>query len=69
MTLFDVYECAINPKLLEEKLQEGERLLSAEFLLVDPEDFMNHPVFSVLRRDLTLELQQAFGIGVAFWVQ
>ena len=56
VTLFDVYECAINPKLLEEKLQEGERLLSAEFLLVDPEDFMNHPELELhpfeLDRDL-----------------
>ena len=58
VTLFDVYECAINPKRLEERLQEGERLLSAEFLLVDPEDFMNHPELELHPFELDPEINR-----------
>src|SRR5205823_2252070 len=43
VTLFDVYECAINPKLLEQKIEEGDRRFEKEYLLVDIEDFEQHP--------------------------
>lgn len=42
VTLFDVYECAINPSLLEQRIQEGERRLSSQFLLIELDDFLNH---------------------------
>ena len=29
MTLFDVYECAINPELLEKRIHEAEQRLKA----------------------------------------
>ena len=41
VTLFDVYECAINPDLLEEKIQEGEASLpERNLLLITVEAFM-----------------------------
>jgi hypothetical protein len=40
VTLFDVYECAINPDRLEEKIQNGEASLPAENVLVTVEAFM-----------------------------
>src|SRR5262249_21257772 len=43
VTLFDVYECAINPKLLEQKIEEGDRRFEQQFLLVDIEVFQEHP--------------------------
>ncbi len=43
VTLFDVYECAINPGLLESRIQEGERMIESEFLLIELDDFMKHP--------------------------
>lgn len=42
VTLFDVYEGAINPALLEARIAEGERLLQSEFLLIQIDDFMRH---------------------------
>jgi hypothetical protein len=37
VTLFDVYECAINRELLEAKIQEGEKLFAVRsYLLVEP---------------------------------
>jgi len=42
VTLFDVYEGAINPELLEQKIREGERLAQAQYLLISLEDFMAH---------------------------
>jgi hypothetical protein len=46
VTLFDVYECAINPDKLECKIKEGERLFQTqEYLLVPDAEF-------VARRDL-----------------
>ena len=42
VTLFDVYECAINADLLADKLREGERRFqSAAFVAVDDETFLN----------------------------
>ena len=47
MTLFDVYECAINPEKLEMKIKEGERLFQTqEYVLVPDTEVVN-------RRDLT----------------
>lgn len=43
VTLFDVYECAINPKLLEQKIEEGERLFSGQYLSIDIEAFQERP--------------------------
>jgi hypothetical protein len=40
VTLFDVYECAINPDRLEEKIRSGEASLPAEFALITVEAFM-----------------------------
>jgi hypothetical protein len=43
VTLFDVYECAISPDVLEMKIQDAERRLEERyFLLVSPEDFRCH---------------------------
>jgi hypothetical protein len=40
VTLFDVYECAINPDLIERKIEEGEGLFDHRYLLITPEDFL-----------------------------
>jgi TraM recognition site of TraD and TraG len=41
VTLFDVYECAISPEVLERKIQEAEhRLEESYFLLVAPPDYL-----------------------------
>jgi hypothetical protein len=46
-TLFDVYECAINPDLLESKIKEAERrLIEADFALLWEEEYLK------LHRDL-----------------
>jgi hypothetical protein len=43
VTLFDVYECAISPDVLENKIHDAERRLEERyFLLVSPEDFRSH---------------------------
>src|SRR5207247_4845375 len=43
VTLFDVYECAINPDLLEERIGEAAvRYGTAEFVLVDVDSYMGH---------------------------
>jgi TraM recognition site of TraD and TraG len=47
VTLFDVYECAINPDLLESKIKEAERrLIEADFALLWEEEYLK------LHRDL-----------------
>jgi hypothetical protein len=44
VTLFDVYECAINPELLESRIKEAERLLIGErHLLIPDAAFRSHP--------------------------
>jgi hypothetical protein len=43
VTLFDVYQGAIDPDLLEQKIQEGERLFQSEFLLISIEAFLADP--------------------------
>src|SRR5262249_24983800 len=41
VTLFDVYESAISPDVLERKIQDGERRLEERyFVLVSPDDYM-----------------------------
>jgi hypothetical protein len=42
VTLFDVYECAINPDLLKERIEEGRMRFGppVEFILVEPEPYM-----------------------------
>ena len=42
MTLFDVYECAINPKLLEEKIQAGALRFGREYVSVEIDTFGDH---------------------------
>jgi hypothetical protein len=43
VTLFDVYECAISPDVLENKIHDAERRLEERyFLLVSPETFRSH---------------------------
>jgi hypothetical protein len=44
VTLSDIYECAINPELLESKIQEAEeRLKGRNYLVIADEDFRSHP--------------------------
>ena len=42
-TLFDVYACAINPSLLQRKIEEGEARFQGEYLLVELDTFDNDP--------------------------
>jgi hypothetical protein len=39
VTLFDVYECAISPEVLEKRIEEAEKKLSKFFLEVTPETY------------------------------
>jgi hypothetical protein len=44
VTLFDVYECAINPEALERKIAEAERrLLEADSALLTEEEYLKFP--------------------------
>jgi hypothetical protein len=43
VTLFDIYECAINPKLLEQKIEEGEHRFENKSLLIEIDAFERHP--------------------------
>src|SRR5437867_4786954 len=43
VTLFDVYECAINPKLLERKIEQGEECFKTAYLAIPIERFEQHP--------------------------
>jgi hypothetical protein len=43
VTLFDVYECAINPELLENRIKEAERrLVEADSVLLCVEEYFKH---------------------------
>jgi hypothetical protein len=43
VTLFDVYECAINPELLEKRIHEAERLLqSRSYCIITAQVFLDH---------------------------
>jgi len=39
VTLFDVYECAISPEVLEKRIEEAEKKLSKYFIEVTPETY------------------------------
>src|SRR5258708_38890367 len=44
VTLFDVYECAIDPDLLESKIKEAERrLIETDFAMLWEEEYLKHP--------------------------
>jgi len=44
VTLFDVYECAINPHLLESRIKEAERrLIEADSVLLSKEEYLKYP--------------------------
>jgi len=43
VTLFDVYECAINPNLLQQKIEYGDRRFEGEYISVDIDTFQDHP--------------------------
>src|ERR1700731_180411 len=44
VTLFDVYECAINPELLESRIKEAERrLIEADSVLLWEEEYLRNP--------------------------
>jgi hypothetical protein len=44
VTLFDVYECAINPDLLESRIKEAQRrLMVADSVLLKEEEYLKHP--------------------------
>ncbi len=43
VTLFDVYECAINPDLLKSRIDEGERAMETTFVLVEIDTYVAHP--------------------------
>jgi hypothetical protein len=43
VTLFDVYECAISPPLLQERIKEAEHIvLGREYLAIPPDVYGNH---------------------------
>src|SRR5262249_25363426 len=42
-TLFDVYACAINPSLLQRKIEEGAARFQGEYLLVELDKFDSEP--------------------------
>lgn len=43
VTLFQIYECAINPDKLEQLIREGEqRLLTREYVLIDDAEYIAH---------------------------
>jgi hypothetical protein len=43
VTLFDVYECAINPTLLQQRIEEGDRRFQEPHLAIDIDSFEEHP--------------------------
>ena len=40
VTLFDVYECAINPDLLEQKIVQGDAAFGTQYVLIGIDDFL-----------------------------
>jgi TraM recognition site of TraD and TraG len=44
VTLFDIYECAINPHLLESRIKEAQRrLIEADSVLLSEEEYLKYP--------------------------
>ena len=39
VTLFDVYECAINPALLAQRIEDGEQRMSTHYILIELEAY------------------------------
>jgi hypothetical protein len=58
VTLFDVYACAINPALLQRKIEEGEARFEGEYLLVDVDQFEDDPELANYGFTLDEELGQ-----------
>ena len=56
VTLFDVYACAINPALLQSKIEEGEARFQGEYVLVDVEVFEQHPALDSHNFEMDEEL-------------
>lgn len=56
VTLFDVYACAINPTLLQRKIEEGEARFQGEYVLVDVEIFEQHPALDSHEFEMDEEL-------------
>ena len=53
VTLFEVYECAINPDLLAERIAEADRRLArVELILIDTETYLAHRVLATFPFDL-----------------
>jgi hypothetical protein len=44
VTMFDVYECVINPDLLEKKIREGETRFASKTVRISVDDFMKEKV-------------------------
>lgn len=66
VTLFDVYECAINPDKLEMKIKEGERLFQTEeYVLVPDAEYVTRrdlAKFGFDRDPATNEMRAAIGV-------
>jgi len=58
VTLFDVYEGAINAALLEERIREGEERFSTESFLIDFDAFLTHPELEAYPFDRDPELNR-----------
>jgi hypothetical protein len=46
LTLFDVYECAIDPRLLASRIEEGKESFATRFLLIDKDVYLEHESLS-----------------------
>ena len=57
-TLFDVYACAINPQLLQRKIEEGEARFEGEYILIDVDVFEANPKLDTYGFEHDQELKQ-----------
>ena len=57
-TLFDVYACAINPQLLQRKIEEGETRFEGEYILIDVDVFEADPELDTYGFQHDQELKQ-----------
>jgi hypothetical protein len=57
-TLFDVYACAINPQLLQRKIEEGEARFEGEYILIDVDVFEADPKLDTYGFQHDQELKQ-----------
>jgi len=58
VTLFDVYACAINPQLLQRKIEEGEARFESEYVLIDVSVFEADPKLDTFGFQYDEELKQ-----------